>query len=90
MSQIGNLALDAEALYQELVRGVRQLIAQSGVAYHLVGVTSGGAWLARLELSIALEEILARTSHFSVDGPVETTLCPEIGAMSVPLRWTAA
>ena len=47
MSQIGNLALDAEALYQELVRGVRQLIAQSGVAHQLVGVTSGGAWLAQ-------------------------------------------
>lgn len=45
-----------------------------------------GAWLARLELTIALEEILARTRHFEVTGPVEVTLCPEIGALSVPLR----
>jgi cytochrome P450 len=45
-----------------------------------------GAWLARLELTIALEEILARTRHFEVAGPVEVTLCPEIGALSVPLR----
>ncbi len=45
-----------------------------------------GAWLARLELTIALEEILARTRHFEVIGPIATTLCPEIGAMSVPLR----
>jgi len=49
-----------------------------------------GAWLARLELIIALEEILKRTTQFTVTGPIETTLCPEIGAMSVPLRWLAA
>ena len=37
------LALDAEALYQELLRGVRSL----GSAHtRLVGITSGGAWLA--------------------------------------------
>jgi cytochrome P450 len=45
-----------------------------------------GAWLARLELTIALEEILARTRHFEVIGPIATTLCPEIGALSVPVR----
>jgi cytochrome P450 len=49
-----------------------------------------GAWLARLELTIALEEILVRTRHFQVSGPVEVTLCPEIGALSVPLTWEAA
>jgi pyrimidine operon attenuation protein/uracil phosphoribosyltransferase len=37
------LALDAEALYRELLRGVRQLLAADT---HLVGITSGGAWLA--------------------------------------------
>jgi len=49
-----------------------------------------GAWLARLELRVAFEEILSRTQHFEVDGPIETTLCPEIGALRVPLRVVAA
>ncbi len=40
---VGALMLDAEALYQELLRGVRQLMTPST---RLVGVTSGGAWLA--------------------------------------------
>ncbi len=39
----GALMLDAEALYQELLRGVRQLLTPQT---RLVGVTSGGAWLA--------------------------------------------
>jgi len=37
------LALDAEALYKELLRGVQQLGAADT---RLVGITSGGAWLA--------------------------------------------
>jgi pyrimidine operon attenuation protein/uracil phosphoribosyltransferase len=37
------LALDAEALYQELRRGVRSL---GSANTRLVGITSGGAWLA--------------------------------------------
>ena len=39
----GTLALDAEALYRELLRGV-QLLCKPDT--RLVGVTSGGAWLA--------------------------------------------
>lgn len=39
----GALLLDAEALYRELLRGVQQLQTASS---HLVGITSGGAWLA--------------------------------------------
>jgi pyrimidine operon attenuation protein/uracil phosphoribosyltransferase len=39
----GALTLDAEALYRELSRGVQQLRGRDG---HLVGITSGGAWLA--------------------------------------------
>ncbi|MRD48336.1 bifunctional pyr operon transcriptional regulator/uracil phosphoribosyltransferase PyrR [Caenimonas koreensis] len=35
--------LDAEALYRELARGVRQLATSDT---RLVGITSGGAWLA--------------------------------------------
>ena len=40
---IGALTLDAEALYRELLRGVRNLRQPDT---RLVGVTSGGAWLA--------------------------------------------
>lgn len=46
------LALDAEALYTELRRGVQQLLPAGG---KLVGVTSGGAWLAaRLQKDLGL------------------------------------
>ncbi len=41
--ETGQLVLDAEALYRELLRGVRGLC---GPATRLVGITSGGAWLA--------------------------------------------
>ena len=37
------LALNAEALYLELLRGVRSLCTANT---RLVGITSGGAWLA--------------------------------------------
>jgi pyrimidine operon attenuation protein/uracil phosphoribosyltransferase len=40
----GALALDAEALCHELLRGVRQLREADT---RLVGITSGGAWLAQ-------------------------------------------
>ena len=43
MSQ-GNLMLDAESLYHELRKGVQQLLTLDA---HLVGITSGGAWLAQ-------------------------------------------
>lgn len=46
------LALDAEALYREMVRGV-QLICRAET--RLVGITSGGAWLAeRLQSDLKL------------------------------------
>lgn len=41
--QAGPLALDAETLYQELLRGVRALVTPQT---RLVGIASGGAWLA--------------------------------------------
>ena len=48
----GALSLDAEALYQELRRGVQAIAIP---AAHLVGITSGGAWLAeRLQRDLAL------------------------------------
>lgn len=47
------LSLDAEALYLELLRGVRGLCRDNS---RLVGVTSGGAWLAqRLHRDLKLE-----------------------------------
>jgi cytochrome P450 len=48
-----------------------------------------GAPLARLELRIALEELLARTSHFDLAGEIIPTRFPEFGALSVPLRLVA-
>jgi pyrimidine operon attenuation protein/uracil phosphoribosyltransferase len=48
----GALFLDAEALYRELLRGVEGLRRGDG---RLVGVTSGGAWLAeRLQKDLGL------------------------------------
>lgn len=49
-----------------------------------------GAPLARLSLRIAFEELLSRTRHFEVEGPIEPTLMPELGARSVPLRLRTA
>lgn len=52
MSTAGALALDAEALYRELTRGVQGLCDANT---RLVGITSGGAWLAeRLQRDLAL------------------------------------
>jgi pyrimidine operon attenuation protein/uracil phosphoribosyltransferase len=51
-AQSGALTLDAEALYRELVRGV-QALRQGDT--RLVGITSGGAWLAeRLQQDLGL------------------------------------
>ena len=48
----GVLLLDAEALYAELARGVRALLAPGT---RLAGITSGGAWLAeRLQRDLNL------------------------------------
>jgi pyrimidine operon attenuation protein/uracil phosphoribosyltransferase len=48
----GALMLDAEALYRELLRGVRNCCTPQA---RLVGITSGGAWLAeRLQRDLAL------------------------------------
>ena len=46
------LALNAEALYSELLRGVQQMV---GPQTRLVGITTGGAWLAeRLQKDLGL------------------------------------
>jgi cytochrome P450 len=46
-----------------------------------------GMPLARSELRIALEEILAGTEQFELCGEVKVTRFPEIGALSVPLQF---
>ena len=52
-SSSGHLTLDAEALYRELLRGVRSLRAANT---YLAGIASGGAWLAgRLQKDLGLE-----------------------------------
>jgi pyrimidine operon attenuation protein/uracil phosphoribosyltransferase len=49
---MSSLVLDAEALYRELLRGVQQLRSPDT---RLVGITSGGAWLAeRLHKDLGL------------------------------------
>ncbi|MDO9166581.1 MAG: bifunctional pyr operon transcriptional regulator/uracil phosphoribosyltransferase PyrR [Rhodoferax sp.] len=51
---MSRLSLDAEALYLELLAGVRALFRPG---MHLVGVTSGGVWLAeRLQRDMNLPE----------------------------------
>jgi len=50
---MSSLHLDAEALYSDLLTGVRSLLRPKTV---LVGIWSGGAWLAeRLQRELALE-----------------------------------
>jgi pyrimidine operon attenuation protein/uracil phosphoribosyltransferase len=50
---MSELRLDAEALYRELARGVPALLGAQG---RLVGITSGGAWLAqRLQQDLRLQ-----------------------------------
>jgi len=50
---MSDLRLDAEALYRELLRGVPALRGAGG---RLVGITSGGAWLAqRLQQDLGLD-----------------------------------
>lgn len=56
MSTSGALVLNAEALYTELLRGVQGLRGSLGPHSRLVGITSGGAWLAqRLQRDLGLD-----------------------------------
>jgi len=48
-----------------------------------------GAALARLELRVAMEELLALTKGMELDGDIVPTRMPEIGALSVPVRLIA-
>ncbi|WP_188054160.1 cytochrome P450 [Sphingosinithalassobacter sp. CS137] len=46
-----------------------------------------GAHIGRMQLRVALEELLARTRGFALAGEILPTRWPEIGALSVPLRF---
>jgi cytochrome P450 len=46
-----------------------------------------GAPLARLELEVALDELLSAASGFALAGEPVPTRFPEIGALSVPVRF---
>lgn len=64
---MSNLTLNAEALYLELLRNMQQLIAASPTPPRLVGVASGGAWLAeRLQKDLDLSDeigVLSSAMH---------------------------
>ena len=64
---MSSLVLDAEALYADLLRGLRLQLTASNPAPRLVGVASGGAWLAqRLQQDLGLADdigILSSSMH---------------------------
>jgi pyrimidine operon attenuation protein/uracil phosphoribosyltransferase len=64
---MSSLVLDAEALYADLLRGMRQQFAAHYRPPRLVGVASGGAWLAqRLQTDLGLADdigILSSSMH---------------------------
>ena len=47
-----------------------------------------GIHLGRMQLRVALEEILSATAMFELDGPLTVSRWPEVGALSVPLRFS--
>ena len=73
-------------------QGDRFLLDRPNIADHLAfgrgPHNCPGIHIGRMELRVALEELLAATNGFEVSGPVVPTRWPEIGALSVPLRFT--
>ncbi len=52
---MSSLTLDAEALYRDLLKAMQLLMASYAAPPQLVGIASGGAWLAeRLQLELKL------------------------------------
>ena len=52
---MSSLTLDAEALYSDLLRAMQLLMASYAEPPHLVGIASGGVWLAeRLQADLKL------------------------------------
>jgi cytochrome P450 len=46
-----------------------------------------GAGLGRLQIRVALEEILKRTNGFEVVGQIDMTRWPEYGPLTVPMKF---
>ncbi len=82
-----SLTLDAEALYGALRDGVRRLVAERPDAA-LVGIWSGGAWLAaRLQADLKLpEEAGVITSTLHRDDFAERGLAAGAGATKLPFE----
>jgi pyrimidine operon attenuation protein/uracil phosphoribosyltransferase len=60
---MSSLTLDAEALYREVLRAMQQILASCASPPRLVGVASGGVWLAeRLRTDLALVEEMGTLS----------------------------
>jgi pyrimidine operon attenuation protein/uracil phosphoribosyltransferase len=57
---IGHLSLDAQALYGQMLKDLRERLSPTA---HLVGITSGGAWLAeRLHTDLGRSQALGVVS----------------------------
>ena len=57
---IGHLSIDAQALYGQMLNDLRERL---GPTAHLVGITTGGAWLAeRLHANLGRSEALGGVS----------------------------
>jgi pyrimidine operon attenuation protein/uracil phosphoribosyltransferase len=58
-----SLTLDAEALYRDALRGIQQLLAGDAQPPRLVGVASGGVWLAeRVRADLGLADAIGTLS----------------------------
>ena len=88
--------LNAESLYQELLQQMRVIVAKADSPVRLVGIASGGVWLAhRLQADLGLEGsagVVSSSMHrddFSTRGlssmSVQTQLPFEVNGAKVPL-----
>ena len=72
--------------------GCRFIMDRPNIAEHLAfgrgPHNCPGLHLGRMQMRVMLEELLAATDDFEVDGAVVPARWPEIGAISVPLRFT--
>jgi pyrimidine operon attenuation protein/uracil phosphoribosyltransferase len=81
-----SLTLDAEALYATLLGGVRRLLAERPADAQLVGIWSGGAWLAeRLQADLGRAgEAGVITSTLHRDDFAERGLAADGGTTRLP------
>lgn len=90
---MNNVTLDAEAVYAALRESIRSaLAAQPGRSPHLIGIHSGGAWIAeRLHRDLALPTPLGTlSSAFHRDDYGRRGLPAEMKATELPFEIGAA